>query len=228
MSNVNILYTCFISSLILEIVAIMALIINWKRIPTGVRFLGYFIGVNLFIELLSFALAELKISNYFLHRVHALPEFILLNLFFFSILAFREGQKKIVTGIVLLLATLIGLLAFGIIDTGNESGVFTGLSVHQLVVNLAILIYSGVFFGQYMFGKINFEDKVMDIAMFWIVSGMLLYYAGTVIYHLTFKYLMNYSGESIIYVSILNLILLNVFLTFSNIGLWKFRKSLAM
>jgi len=145
-------------------------ILRFKRFNTGLRILVFYVFLSALVDLISVIIIHyFKHSNAELFRAYTLIEFVLLTLYFRTLF-----NRKAIKGFF-----LIAVLVFGFIDIictyllqpGDEFDSYASAIEGLFMISFSLCYFYKVF-TEVVIVKLEKESS------FWIVSAILIYFAG--------------------------------------------------
>lgn len=144
--------------------------LRWIYLPLSLRFLGVFVLAAAILEFIADYYDNQGINNYFTLHIYTIIEHIFLMLYFRSLY-----EQKIVKRVLMVLMTLF--ISFCIANIF----LWEPLDVLPYRPRLAECII-GMLLALYFFVDLFYKSHVTNLARYahyWLVSGLLLYFAGT-------------------------------------------------
>ena len=174
----------------------------FRRLPTGLRYLAVLVWFGLAVEASAFLLSRYHLPNLFLLPIDAAGEVWLLSLVYAHALQWPKYSqwRPWVAGAFVLGASLSGALFS---DPAHFQPV---LMVGE---SLLLLVLPGLYFRK-LLNELHVRDLARD-AMFWVSTGLLLYFLGKLLIGLFSNYLLqHYSTELNVWVWFVHAVLLFV------------------
>src|SRR5688572_3524024 len=123
------------------------------------------------VEIVNAICSELNVNNFFVFRIYTQIEFLLI-FFFYRLFYIRYVNARILD-ISLFLFVCVVIIDFQI----NGWRAFDNLSIS--IESLLVISYS-LFFFYFALTRLLF-DSLLHVPIFWICSGMLIYFAGNLL-----------------------------------------------
>ena len=159
---------------------------RFRELPPGLRYLVWLAGFELVLEGVTRVLAHLYHGNLFLMPVYTVGEFCLLALVFRAALQSRAFARAV--------PWLVGgFAAYALFDSLQTSLLTRFRPGQQLVESVLVLAMVGLYFR-----KLRNELRVHQLErepMFWVSTGLFIYFLGYVQIALFSNYLLRYSKE---------------------------------
>jgi hypothetical protein len=211
----SILKYCSEASIVLPI---GAGVLRFKRLNTGLRILVFYVFLSALVDLMSYIIIYyFKHSNAGLFRAYTLIEFTLLTLYFRTLFNRKSVQ----------LFFLIAVLVFGLIDIICTQFLQPGDafdSYASAIEGLFMLSFSLCYFYK-VFTEVVIVKLEKD-ASFWIVSAILIYFAGNLFLFLCSDNTLASMQEYFLKYWSIDFILNTIFNILLAIGLWITRPKL--
>lgn len=180
----------------------------------SLRFLFAYIYVCFATEAAAKVLWWLKMNNLLLLHIFSTLEFLLLSLLFRSL--FKSQTLRALT-VVFFAAFLI----FSALNSIFIQPVYTFNSYSRFVECIFIIFYSISYFAEN--NAVTLAENPDKKSVFWINSGILIYFAGCFCTFVLSNYLLTTSKAANLYVWSYHTLLLGIYYCFISIGLWKTR-----
>jgi hypothetical protein len=198
-------------SAVIVLLPIIISLIKFKALGPHLKALSFFLYITAILEVLSLYCASRGINNFFLFHIHTVFEYGCLALVYYYLF-----NSKIIKRV--LLGSIVLVAVFAIADPIFIENIASMNTIPRFINSILLIVLSMLFFY-----KIFIDMKIFPLGshpMFWINTGILIYFSGTLFLFIFSNSLMEQSDqtywESWIIHSILN-ILLNLFFA---IGLW--------
>lgn len=191
----------------------VVVLLNFQKYPKTLKFLGILILFSFSLDLINVVLAFFRINNYPFHYLWTLVEIICMHLIYYHLIESKTFRSFIKVN---------GLLFVSIwIFSSFISTSFNGFSYNiQAIFSLFYIIYSLYFFFQLFNNPVTVNLK--DYPYFWMNSGFLIYFSGTIFLFLFEMQIVEETGKSMWIVH-------NIVATLKNLALiltlWKASKS---
>lgn len=194
------------------VVAGISGLLRFRQLSPALRYLAGAVWFGLVLELVVDALASRHMSNLFLLPLDSASGVLLLSMVYRRALAsaaFSRVQPWLVGGFILY-AGLSGLLV------APEAARFSPLL--QVVECLLVLLFVLLYFRK-LLNELVVQQLTRD-PMFWVSTGLLLYYLGKLQISLFSNYMMQYSKQFNLAVWTLHVLLLAVMYGCFCVALW--------
>jgi hypothetical protein len=143
---------------------------RWPRLPLSLKFIGIFILIKLILEFTAEFYLRQDTNNMFILHIYTFVEHIFLILYFRSLYE-QKIVKHVLTGL------MVAFLSFSVINVLKWEPLDTLPSTQR-----SIECIIGMLLGLYFFIDLFQKSNVTNLARYphyWLVSGFLLYFAGT-------------------------------------------------
>jgi hypothetical protein len=151
-------------------------IYKWSGLNIDTRMVVYLAGVSIFSDCISLILIHHRISTWPISNLYFIIQFTLFFLILGS-LKFSALQKSLLVGCL-----LFGTIDYALIHTPQKLNIYTVYVTSVLVLLLAIRFFYRLLFYLPV-------ERVQTLPLFWIASGSLVYYGGTLFLFLFNNYL---------------------------------------
>ncbi len=150
---------------------VVLFLFRYKRIPSPVKYFGFYLMLNLFTEVVSKWMFRLGIENLYLLHIYTLFEFITWSIFFrYVFIQHRSFQK--------MLPWLIGTISILIIGNTIFLEPLSGFNSNAKTLVQITLIAYVIFYFFNAFGKTDLT-KPVERSLSLINFAVLLYYSGS-------------------------------------------------
>lgn len=173
---------------IFPLVPLILILVNFKKVPRGLKIIFWYLFIWLIIMVISNLLADRGIHNLFLYHLITIVTFFFTCIFFYSLKMSKLFNK------VVLIVLLLGL-CFIIIDNIFIESMEEFDTNATLFTSTATILFSITYFALLL----TRDDPVIanSIYSFWIISGFFIYSAGTFVIYFFLKYRKSFSNDVI-------------------------------
>ena len=199
---------------IAELITLLPILIGlfyFHSSKRDIRFLVIFFICFFIRDIFSNKLADVKETNLFLYNFFSFIELLFLALIFYANDRIHSVKYKRIIIIGVSLALIVNLFFYSTNDF--SPGNFTIVRLYGIVITIT-------FFGQIL-SEVSIKN-ILTYSMFWIVSGLLLYFCGTFFIFLLSDKVLSGKAKHEIFQQYwdTNLIFYIVFCLLSSIGIW--------
>ena len=199
---------------IAELITLLPILIglfHFHSSKRDINFLVIFFVCFLIRDVLSNKLADVKENNLFIYNFFSFVELLFLALIFYTNDRIHSVIYKRIIIVGFLSASIINLFFYS--ENDFSTGNFTIVRLYGIVITIT-------FFGQIL-SEVNIKN-ILAYSMFWINSGLLLYFCGTFFIFLLSDKVLSSKAKPEVFQQYwdTNLIFYIVFCLLSSVGIW--------
>jgi len=197
--------------------ALFMFLIHRNNLTKSIRALYLLTVYSCLADLSSFVLQRFRINNFFIFHITSIVEIFCFCYFFYFLLENDKIKRSVLISLVVLLFVEL-MDAFYIDGLENPNALFS------LFEAISFKIFSLLFFYQLM--KNIPQKNILNYSLFWINSGILIYFAGNLFLFIFSKILLKEHAIPFSHIWMINSFLYLVYNIFISIGVWKSSKSI--
>jgi hypothetical protein len=189
---------------------------KYKYLGTAFKVLTWHLSLATIFNSLAAILSFWKINNLPLLHIYTAVEFICLCLFFYYTLG--SWLNKWLLAIMISIFLLIGILNAALYD-----GLFSFNTIPRSLECLTIIILCIA--GYYSILTNIKSEKLNNNPVFWIITGLLIYFSGSLFLFMMSNYILPLNHKLNILVWVIHAMFSDNLYLFISIGLWKIKKT---
>lgn len=170
------------------VLSIVIYLLQFRKIPNGIKLIGFFLGLNLVTEIISKVLFHFRINNLYLLHIYTLFEFLALSLFYRYLFNKKGKMQSSYWPFVLVVSILIILNSIFLEP-------FTGFNSNAKTLVQIIIIGYAIYYFFINFGITDFS-KPENQSELWINFAAMLYYSGSLFIVMFMKMLIENDSDT--------------------------------
>lgn len=159
-------------------------VFKWKHLSFELKILSAYLLLSLLTDVVTLQLAINSINNLSLLYVFTVLEFLLFSTIYYKI--YRSLRLKRV--IIIVAIVFLGVVVFNL----YEQGIASYATAPRTIESIIFTTYSIIYFYQIVRG--SFAYKVEKDSMFWFNGGILVYFAGSLLFFSLSSYILEHAS----------------------------------
>lgn len=155
---------------------------------TELRYFIPFLFITLIVEILGYWLTTKNIRNYLLYNIFTTFEFIFYAFIFYKNLRKTGFKKTVALFMPLYVAAVIYNLSFG-------QGMHSFHTITFLLGSFFMVVFCCLYFYESVLPE-HLDHELTKQPFFWVCTGLLLFYLGSVIINALFEYLRSFNMQA--------------------------------